>query len=590
MKSPSHAILWETWRVTRAEAAWKLAFAVIGGLAALALSATVAPSDNPKQYEDIKDNGAAIAMILIILPHLVGWQTLAKLNGGRPGFPLVLNYTRPVGTAVVVGLPMAYLTAMSTGVYLVSALILRAISGYSFPLFALAAWIAALTLIGLAASWSTRSRTIQLLAMLYAITKVFGLVMQRLTAVEIPGGYDWPPRLWPALFDFPLTDYLWIGGIGLASFGVAVFFVAGQRHGGRATVPLALRDGLWDRLVNLVRFRCPTLSATRAQVWLDLKSSGLPALAIGVTLAIVALLAAAVAGAYDAALNADVNKSVRCLMGGCFYARPMVVIFAMFSPLAVLFLAGNAFGVRRGRGRAYLSPFEATQAFGTAQLAALKLLVRSACILAAFIALGVSAWMSLPLLGDAVFIQMWNISPSSQLRAIESVVAALSTYEQFALAVVAAIGVAIWVAGFAVLEALWTRYSRRANIAASSLLLFGLALALLALSQRNGIVAQWVADAIFSAARSILLAGMLLTSIYISWKGFAERVLTVRYAIAAAAISAAFAAAWVTVLRVVDVRLAPMSAVNAVSMVSPALLPLILSVLAPWSLSRVRHI
>ena len=215
-------MLWETWRVTRVEAAWKLAFGIVGGLAVLALCATVAPADNAKKYEDIMDNGAAAAMILLVLPHLMGWPSLARLNGGRPGFPLYLHYTRPVRTAVIVGLPMAYLTAMSSAVYLVSALLLRVTSGYAFPLLPVAAWIAALTLIGLAATWSTRNRTIQVCVMMFAITKAFGLAMQRLTAVEIPDTFDWPPRLWPTLFDFPLTDYAWIALIGLASFGVTV--------------------------------------------------------------------------------------------------------------------------------------------------------------------------------------------------------------------------------------------------------------------------------------------------------------------------------------------------------------------------------
>ena len=296
MRSPIVAMLWEIWRVTRVEAAWKLAFGIVGGLAVLALCATVAPADDAKKYEDIMDNGAATAMILLVLPHLLGWLSLARLNGGRPGFPLYLHYTRPVRTAVIVGLPMAYLTAMSSAVYLVSALLLRVTSGYAFPLLPVAAWMAALTLIGLAATWSTRNKTIQVLVMMYAITKAFGLAMHRLTAVEIPDTFDWPPRLWPTLFDFPLTDYAWIALIGLASFGVTVAGVMRQRRGdGWAEVPSAQRDGFWDRLVSLFRFPCPTSSATRAQVWLDLKSNGLPVLTIGVALAIVILLVSAVA-------------------------------------------------------------------------------------------------------------------------------------------------------------------------------------------------------------------------------------------------------------------------------------------------------
>ena len=280
------------------------------------------------------DNGAAVAMILLVLPHLVSWLSLARLNGGRPGFPLYLHYTRPVRTAVIVGLPMAYLTAMSSAVYLVSALLLRVTSGYAFPLLPVAAWIAALTLVGVAATWSTRNRTIQVCVMMYAITKAFGLAMHRLTAVEIPDTYDWPPRLWPTLFDFPLTDYAWIALIGLASFGVTVAGVTRQRRGdGWVEVPSAQRDGFWDRLVSLFRFPCPTSSATRAQVWLDLKSNGLPVLTIGVALAIVILLVSAVSGPIDAAFSEEIRASLSCSNRDCFYARAMPVLFA---PLSLL--------------------------------------------------------------------------------------------------------------------------------------------------------------------------------------------------------------------------------------------------------------
>jgi hypothetical protein len=501
MKSPIHAMLWEIWRVTRVEAAWKLAFGIVGGLAVLALSAAVAPADNAKTYEIIMDTGAAAAMILLVLPHVVvvSWLSIARLNGGRPGFPLSLNYTRPVRTAVIVGLPMAYLTAMASAVYLASALLLRVTSGYAFPLLPVAAWIAALTLIGLAATWSTRNRTIQVCVMMFAVTRAFGLVMQRLTAVEIPDTFDWPPRLWPTLFDFPRTDYAWIALIGLASFGVTIAGVARQRRGdGWVEVRSAPRDGFWDRLVSLFRFPCPTSSATRAQIWLDLTSNGLPVVTIGVALAIVILSLGAASNAIDAALSDGARAYVSCSTSGCFYARPMVVFVSMFSPLIVLSLGGNAFGIRRKQGRAYMSAFEATQAYGTVQLTVLKLLVRSACVLAALITVGVSAWTSLSLLGDEVFIQMWNVPLSSHLRALTGAVAALTGYEQLALAIVAAVAVVVWVAAFAVLGALWTRYSRRAHIAASSLLLSGLALALLALGKRHGIVSPFVVEAIFA--------------------------------------------------------------------------------------------
>jgi hypothetical protein len=470
----------------------------------------------------------------------------------------------------------------------VSALLLRVTSGYAFPLLPVSAWIAALSLIFGAAVWSTRNSTIPVLVWMFAITQAFRVAMDRLTAVEIPGGYDWPPRLWPTLFDFPRTDYVWIALIGLASFGVTVAGVARQRRGdGWVEGPAAQRDGFWDRLVDAFRVPCPTSSATRAQVWFDLKSSGLPLLAIGVALAIVIVLVSAVSGPIDAAINAD--PRVSCPIGECFYVRAMPAFFTPLSLLAVLVLAGNAFGIRRRQGRAYLSAFEATHAHGTARLAALKVLVKSVCALAAIIAIGVSAWISVALLGDAVFIQMWNVPLCSWLSAINGAIGALTGYEQLSLVVVGAVGVVVWVAAFAALGALRTRYTRR--IVAPLLLLYGLALVWLAVGVRMDpeTASRFHLDVVYGAMRWIAAAAIVLTTAYVLSSAFAERVLTIRYAGGAVAISAAFGAAWLTTLHMAGVQLGGMSATNVITVVSPALLPLMASVLAPWSLSRIRH-
>jgi hypothetical protein len=70
------------------------------------------------QRDVIKDFSAAIALIRIVLPHFVGWLSMAKVNSGRPGFPLHLLYTRPVRTPVLVAVPMAYLAATPAALYL----------------------------------------------------------------------------------------------------------------------------------------------------------------------------------------------------------------------------------------------------------------------------------------------------------------------------------------------------------------------------------------------------------------------------------------------------------------------------------------
>ncbi|HKX29406.1 MAG TPA: hypothetical protein VJ302_17040 [Blastocatellia bacterium] len=557
MRSPIHAVLWENWRVTRLEATWRLALGLVGAWTVLTVLAAVAPR------QSVKDFSAAIALILLVVPHFVGWLSLGKLNGGRPGFPFCLLFTRPLRTAVLVAIPMAYLTAAPVAIYVVSALILRLTSGYPFPLLSVAAWIAALNLTYLVVNWSTRSRVAQMLGMVVANGYWFSFASNRLTATEIPG-FDWPPNLWPSIFNIPLTDYALIVSIGLASFGVAVAVVARQRHGdARSAMPWTEFPG---RLVNLFRFTCPTSSARWAQVWFELKSNGLPVMAIGLVIGSVHPLLFAVSVPFA-------------------WIRPIVIMLAMFSVGTVLILGSNAFGIRYRQGRLYGSAFEATQAAGSAQLAGIKVLVRSVCVQAALIMVGASIWASLAFIAVGKGYEPLR----SWQRALESV-GALTGYQQVALAVVASVGGAVMVASLAALGALWTRYSRRLNIAGSLLLLYGLALALLKPAEELGIGSEFLRDALFGATRWIAAAAMALTTVYLFWSGLAERWLTLRYVCGALLVSAAFGAAWLTMLRAAGAQLAGMPTMDAAWMLSPALLLMMASVLAPWSLNRIRHL
>jgi hypothetical protein len=356
-------------------------------------------------------------------------------------------------------------------------------------------------------------------------------------------------------------------------------------------IPPTAVGGSWDGLINLFRIPCPTSSATRAQLWFDLKSNGLPVLTVGVTLAVVILVVAAVAGPFDAAFADELRAQTSCVNDDCFYARAMPVFFTPVSLFIVLAVGGNAFGIRRRQGRSSLSAFDATQAYATAQVAVLKLFVKSACVLAALIAIGVSAWTSVRLLGDPVFIQMLGVPLSSQRSVIADAMAALTGYEQLALVVVAAVGVGVWVASWAALGALRTHYPRCANIASLLLVLCGGVFVWLAVGIRvdPATMSRLHLDVVYGAMRWIAIAAMVIATVYVFWSGLAEQVLTIRYASGAIAIAAVFGAAWLTTLHVTAVQLVGMSAMNALSVVSPALLPLMASGLAPWSYSRIRH-
>jgi hypothetical protein len=580
MQSPVVAILWENWRLSRPEIFWRLALGIVGGAAVMASFAAVAPS------KVIKDFGAVIALTLVVAPNLPGWLSFLKLNGGLPGFPFVLLYTRPVRTAVLVGVPLAYVTVAPAAIYLVSVLLLRVTFGYPFPLLPVAAWIAALNLVMATANWSTRNRVVQMLGAMAAGVAWIGLANHRLT-----GDIDWhdSPDRWPALFDFPFTDYALIVAIGLGSFGLTVAAVARQRRGdGPATVgSWTSGAGLLDRLASLFQFPCPTSSSTRAQVWFELRSRGLPLLTIGAALAMVNLLLFAVSGPIDALLASDLRQYVACRVDGCFWARPLSMFFAMVSVPAVLTLGANAFGIRATQGRLYASAFEATQPYGTGRLAVVKVLVRSVCLLAALTTVVVGMWASGSLIaaGDA-----FGDPLRSGQRLIEGAIGALTRDQQVALAVVASIGVPVWVASWAALGALWTRYPRRLNIAASLLLLHGAALVLLTLAAPRWNGLEIPLGAILRATSWVAAAAIVFVTAYLAWRTFAERLMTLGQAWGIVLLSATFAAAWLTMLRAAGLSVAERPAADALRMLLPALLPLTIGVLAPWSYSRVRHL
>jgi hypothetical protein len=240
--------------------------------------------------------------------------------------------------------------------------------------------------------------------------------------------------------------------------------------------------------------------------------------------------------------------------------------------------------------------FEATQPQGTAWIASVKVLVRSGCVLAACSAIAVSVWVSLAFIavGDGQEPLRGYEPLRSWHRAIEAGLAALTAYQLAALAIVVFIGVVVTIAAGAALGALWARYPRRMNVAGWLLLLHGLALLALAMTGYRGEAGSatlWaiVLDALVWVTRWIDAPLIVIATVYVSWRTLAERLLTPLSVCFAGLVSGAFAAAWVTLLQAAGVDLGGMSMTLAAWMLSPALLPLMASVLASWSLSRLRH-
>jgi hypothetical protein len=553
MNSAVVALLWENWRLSRVEAAQRLAIGLVAASAVLALS----------------DNGATVAFWILIAMHAFLYFSIAKLNGGRfmdgykPGFQLHLLYTRPVPTAVFVGVGMAYDALSCTALYLVSAALLRFAFDEPLPLFSVTVLLVSYHLAYLAAQWATRNRVVQFIAAFGISAPFFLLLTERVKS---------SPQI-----EFSLAENAVMALVGVVSFGVTVAGVARQRRGDAVTsVPRAAGSaGYPEWLVGLFRFPCPTSSATRAQIWFELRSSGLPALAIGLTTAILIPLLFAISVAVMPVRN--------FALGG-----------AMFSvPVLLFLLGGNAFGIRRKQGRAYASSFEATQPYGTGQLAGLKILVRSSCVLAAMIAVGVSLWASSSLVGAWGTWVDGSQEPILGLlkirRNVGDAFGGLSSYAHVAQVVLAFVAVAIVVAGLAAREAIRARYPRRLLAVGALLLLWFLAIVLVILARRSGIASASLVDTVLWATRWIATAALVFTTIYLFWRGFAERAVTIRYICGALVISAAFGAAWVTMLHAPGEQLARTLATNGLWIVALLIPPLMASALAPWSLSRVRH-
>lgn len=546
MRSPIVAMLWEHWRLTRVEAVQRLALGIVAGSAALVLF----------------DDGASVAFWILLLVHAFFFFSIAKLNGGRfmdgykPGFPLYLLYTRPVRTVAVAGVAMAYDAVCCATLYAVSAALLGFAFGQPLPLLSVTACLATYHLASMCVQWSTQSRVVQWIGAIAIGWPTFFLIKNRVaSSVQL---------------EFTPAEYALMVVIGLVSVGLTVLGVTRQRHGDVvATAPRTAASGEYaDWAFTLFRFPCPTSSAIKAQVWFELKSSGLSVLAIGLALAMLNALLFAISIPLPS-------------------VRPFAMLGALISVPAVLIAGGNAFGIRRRQGRTYLSAFEATQAYSTAQAAALKVLVRTACVLTALIAIAVSVWTS------RSFASGWPAEgKEAALELLRSGNASweLAGYAYGAHAVVMSITVGVVVASLAALGALRARYPRGLLAAGSLLLLYGIAVVLVARFAQGGIRSDLLLDAILVATEWIATAVLVIATAYLSWRALAERLLSLRQTCGIVLVSAAFGTAWVIVLRAADVQFAGMHTMNAVWMLSPVLLPPMAGLLATWSLNRIRHL
>jgi hypothetical protein len=546
MNSPIGAMLWENWRLSRIEAGWRLGLGLVGGAAALTFL----------------DARASAAFLILIVLNSMFWLSISKLNGGRfsdgykPGFPFYLLYRRPVSTPVFVVVAMMYDAIGCLALYLVSAALLNFAFDTHIPLFSVSLWMLAFHLVCTCVQWATRNRVVQWTGSMVFGWPLYFLLKQATT---------------PALqVEFSLVENVLLVVICVLSLVLAVIGIARQRRGDAiASAPRAADStaGYPVWLVSLFRFQCPISSAMRAQVWFELRSNGLPVLTIGLSVAALISLLFALGIAI---------APVRSIAVG---------IAALSIPVLMITLGGNAFGIRQKQGRRYTSAFEATQPAGSAQLAGIKVLVRASCVLVALITIGACMWIC------SSFLTVWGTwTPEGQdmvpglLQArqkVAGVLAGLTGSSYAALAIAAPITIAAIVAWLATREALRARYPRFLFIAQAVPMVWSIAIIALTLALRGGFGPVALVGEIVKVTFWITGAAMVVATLYLLWSGFMERVLTMRYVCGALALAAAFAVAWIA---------GTTSTAFVIEKLWLALMILMLGLLAPWSLNRVRHL
>jgi hypothetical protein len=404
--------------------------------------------------------------------------------------------------------------------------------------------------------WSTRNRVVQWVGSMAYSLPMFFLIRANLS---------------PTLqVEFSLVENVVMIMVCVASIALAVAGIKRQRRGDAVASELQPKTavgGYPDLLLRFFPFRCPTSSATRAQLWFEFKSSGMPVLTIGLGISLLVWLLFAI--------SVPVAPVRDFALGIAFFSVP-IVLFA---------LGNNAFGIRRKQGRTYASSFEMTQPYGTAQLAGLKTFVRTACVLTASLALGASLWASSSLIGawgewQPIAVNKDAVPGLLEMREeFAETFGGLTGLAFAALAVVAAINIATLVNWQAAREALRVRYPRRLYVVQWLPAVLGFVVVLMALADRKGIVSDGTARSFFMATFWVTGAAMLIAAIYFLCNGIATRVLTIRYILGALAIAAIFGVAW----RV------GIAAGNVFGISWLALGILMVIVLAPWALSRVRH-
>jgi hypothetical protein len=549
VRAPVVAMLWEWWRMTYRQALFFGVIALAAGWSLFARSGA-----DPR--------GAFVVFMLIVSLAPAGGLAAWSRNPFA-GYPLPLAFARPVSTRLLVGVPMVYMAFVCAAIYAVPAIVLRVGLGAPFPVVPVAALLAASMALFCACNWFTRGTVKRLLANI-ALLIVGGPALRWMSPWHGAAGGAFPPPLRTDSVQLGFEHYALLALAVVAAWAATVIGVEAQRHGddvaerGRSTPAApgrAAQKGIVEHFRDaadaVVRIPCPTSSPLAAELWLEARSRGLPVIAMGLVLALLAPAVLAFAG------------------------KNGPIVLVSFAALAVFipFLSGVSASIwnRASSLRAPMSAFEATRPMGTARLAAVQIGVAVAAILGAWAVIAAAVALSLPLYGGAGAAPIWRAlaaRPASELAGV---------------VVLGVVGFATVIALLATVRAIGAIYGLRLWLGALAVVAYAIGLAF-------AVATDYLSPAAIGAHLWAVALAIPVGTAYVIVRALAARVLRAGQLLAIAAAWIALAGIAAFVARGTGTAVEALAPAVAALTWSAALLPLSAAVVAPWAYSRMRHV
>ena len=373
---PVHAMMWELWRISRLELLFRI-------LSPAILWSYIFWLLGPQQNIGEAPLLTIPVFMLTVVTSLFSGLWMNTFDNTNNGFNFYLGFSRPIRTAMLVTIPMVYISCDAALCYFIPIGFLCLAFHVPLPLFSVAALIATVCAVFIMAVWSAQSRPAKAvnLMVIMAVTGLF-LIFWLKGRADFSDEIFVTPDLLIKLFTFSIPDYLILLTLFIASIAFTTFTVGRQRHGERIKIrwPNIERTDLSN---HLIRWNGPFTTRRQAQYWYEMRRSGAPLLLFSFSTTI--LLFIGCIGLY----------TVHALEKNAPQATVLWGVMLLLSPFAFL-LVGTEWllGLRYRQGSVSLPVFDATQAMDNRGLMGIKLIVLFTCVFLSwlFMAAAAAGW------------------------------------------------------------------------------------------------------------------------------------------------------------------------------------------------------